>query len=235
MPASRSVSCGRCSSERISDPARTTRLKLTTSPATTASGRARPARGARATLTRGVCARPAGGVRTAGPALPAGEDGPGLPGGGSAPVLPAGGTAPARPAGGADPAFPAAAADPATSTTGRTGRMHGEMPAKNPATTPTTTSTTMPLPLRRTTPESARSLPSIRCRPHCCLGRPADLVAAAGQRLTAEAGGQAPAGSVPLFTSAGCFRSQISKGGAKRSAPSATTRKYSPLSVVAPA
>src|SRR5215468_2259516 len=38
-----------------------------------------------------------------------------------------------------------AAAAPATSTTGRTGRMHGEMAARNPATTPTTTSSTMAL------------------------------------------------------------------------------------------
>ena len=35
---------------------------------------------------------------------------------------------------------------PATSTTGRTGRMHGEMPARNPATMPTRTSSTMPPP-----------------------------------------------------------------------------------------
>ena len=44
------------------------------------------------------------------------------------------------------PALPGGLA-PATSTIGRTGRMHGEMPARNPATMPTTTSSTMPSPL----------------------------------------------------------------------------------------
>ena len=44
MPASRSVSCGRCSSDRISDPTRMIRLKLSTRPAMTASGRRSPPR-----------------------------------------------------------------------------------------------------------------------------------------------------------------------------------------------
>jgi hypothetical protein len=54
----------------------------------------------------------------------------------------------ARPARGILAGVPAPAGRlaPATSTTGRTGKMHGEMPARNPATMPTTTSSTIPPP-----------------------------------------------------------------------------------------
>ena len=149
MPASRSESCGRCSRERISDPARTTRLKLRTRPAITASGRARPVRG----------------VRTAGPALPAG---------------------------GAGPVLSVRGPDPATSTIGRTGRMHGEMPARNPATKPTTTSTTMPLPFCRTVPESAWSYPHIRCRPRCVLAGPLTQLRRTGRNSSLRPGRRTP-------------------------------------------
>ncbi len=104
MPASRRRSCGRCSSESISDPARTSKLKLSTRPAITASGRPKPAR----------CLLRAGSAPEGGPP----------PGTCSMAVV---------------------GVTPATSTTGRTGRMHGEMPAKNPATMPTATSPTMTL------------------------------------------------------------------------------------------
>src|SRR5260370_916269 len=104
MPASRRRSCGRCSSESISDPARTSKLKLSTRPAITASGRPKPAR----------CLLRAGSAPEGGPP----------PGTCSMTVV---------------------GVTPATSTTGRTGRMHGEMPAKNPATMPTATSPTMTL------------------------------------------------------------------------------------------
>src|SRR6516162_3096495 len=108
MPASRRESCGRCNSERISDPARTSRLKLSTRPAITASGRASSPRDR----------HPAGPSPADPPRSGPSPAGRALPGGAAA----------------------------ATSTTGRTGRMQGEIPARNPATMPTRTSSTMPPP-----------------------------------------------------------------------------------------
>ena len=58
---------------------------------------------------------------------------------------PARGSLAGVPASAGVPAFAAGLA-PATSTIGRTGRMHGEMPARNPATMPTRTSSTIPPP-----------------------------------------------------------------------------------------
>src|SRR5580704_17651460 len=68
MPASRRASCGRCRSERISDPARTMMLKLRTRPPITASDRARPARGTLA----GTASLPAVPTLAAVPALAGG-------------------------------------------------------------------------------------------------------------------------------------------------------------------
>jgi hypothetical protein len=77
---------------------------------------------------------------------------------------------------------------PATSTTGRTGRMHGEMPARNPATMPTTISPTMPPPLYRQIqpPQFV-----IRSRHGLRIGRPARRAETASGRRDGQDEGPA--------------------------------------------
>src|SRR5215472_12920969 len=174
MPALRKKSCGRWRSDRTSDPTRTSRLKLSTSPAITDTGRTRLAR-----VPGPGGPALAGGPASAGGLAPAG--GAALPGGGVATdggPLPyglalAGGLLPAGegPASAGEDRASSAGAAPATSTTGRTGRMQGEMPARKPATMPTSTRSTTPPPFHdRQHPLASPAIP-IRHRPASVLVR----------------------------------------------------------------